>query len=180
MSIGGRKELVKSVLSALPTYLLIAIKPPKKFYSEMDKLRKRFLWVGSQDLQGGKCKVNWRRVCRPLQYGGLGIADLERFGRALRLRQLWGQWKQPDKPWRASELPVDDIDRALFAAATRVKVRNGRTVRFWMTPWFQGNTLASMFPNLFQASGAKEAAWSAGTVPFQGLHRKQSQKEPSP
>jgi hypothetical protein len=82
------------------------------------------------------------------------------------------------------ELPVDDIDRALFAAATRVKVRNGRTVRFWMTPWFQGNTMASMFPNLFQAftpaSGAKEAAWSAGTVPFQGLHRKQSQKEPSP
>jgi hypothetical protein len=50
MNIGGRKELV---LSALPTYLLIAIKPPKKFYSEMDKLRKRFLWVGSQDLQGG-------------------------------------------------------------------------------------------------------------------------------
>jgi hypothetical protein len=38
------------------------------------------------------------------------------------LRWLWGQWK---KPWCGSELPVDDVDRALFAAATRVKVRNG-------------------------------------------------------
>jgi hypothetical protein len=130
MNIGGRKEPVKSVLNVLPTYLLTAIKPPKKFYSAMDKLRKRFLWSGNQDLQGGKCKVNWRHVCRPLQYGGLGIADLERFGRVLRLRWLWGKLKQPDKPWCGSELPIDDVDTTLFAAATRVKVRNGRTARF--------------------------------------------------
>jgi hypothetical protein len=50
MNIGGRKELVKSVLSALPTYLITAVRPPKKFYSAMDKLRKRFLWAGSQEL----------------------------------------------------------------------------------------------------------------------------------
>jgi hypothetical protein len=50
MNIGGRKELVKSVLSVLPTYLLTEIKPPRKFYSAMDKPRKRFLWAGNQDL----------------------------------------------------------------------------------------------------------------------------------
>jgi hypothetical protein len=52
MNIGERKVLVRSVLSALPTYLLTAIKPPKKFYCAIDKLMKRFLWAGSQALQG--------------------------------------------------------------------------------------------------------------------------------
>jgi hypothetical protein len=47
LNIGDRKELVKTVLSSLPTYLLTAIKPPKKFYKEMDKLRRQFLWVGT-------------------------------------------------------------------------------------------------------------------------------------
>jgi hypothetical protein len=155
MNVGRRKELVKSVLSALPTYLLTTVKPPRKFYSAMDKLRKRFLWAGNQELHGGKCKVNWRRVCRPLQYGGLGIADLERFGRALRMRRLWCQWKQSDKPRCNSELPIDDVDRALFAAAMSVNVWNGRTTRFWTTPSVQGNTLALMFPTLFSHSQRK-------------------------
>jgi hypothetical protein len=83
MNIGGRRELVRTILGALPTYLLTVVKPPKKFYSAMDKIRKRFLWARSQDLHGGKCKVNWLRVCQPLKYGGFGISDLEKFGQAL-------------------------------------------------------------------------------------------------
>jgi hypothetical protein len=39
---GGRREPVKSVLSALPTYLLTVIKPLKKFYKDLDKMRRRF------------------------------------------------------------------------------------------------------------------------------------------
>jgi hypothetical protein len=85
MNIRGRRELVKTVLGVLPTYLLTSIKPPKKFCRDMDKLRKRFLWARNQELYGGKCKVNWIRVCPPLQYGGLDITVLEWFGRALRL-----------------------------------------------------------------------------------------------
>jgi hypothetical protein len=101
---------------------------------------------------GGKCKVNWQRVCRPKQFG---ITDLERFGRALRLRWLWGQWKHPDKPWCNSEIPVDDIDQALFAAATKVTIHNGYTAKFWTTHWAHGNSLVSMFPALFSHSRKK-------------------------
>jgi hypothetical protein len=131
LNLGGRKELVKSVLSALPTYLLTALKPPKEFYKAFDKVRRRFLWAGNQDLHGGKCKVSWARVCRPLNRGGLGIMDLEQFSRALQLRWIWLHWKEPGKAWHDSELPVDDIDKALFVAATKVHVHNGRTVQFW-------------------------------------------------
>jgi hypothetical protein len=137
------------------TYLLTAIKPLKRFYKYMDKLWRRFLWAKNQQLQGGKCKVNWARVYQPLKFGGLGITDLERFGRALRLRWLWCQWKQSDKPWCNSELPINDVDEALFAAGTKVTVRNGRLARFWTASWTHGATLASMFLRLYHHSRRK-------------------------
>ena len=52
LNIAGRKELVKTVLSSLPTYLLTILKPPKQFIKDLDKMRRRFLWVGSQELHG--------------------------------------------------------------------------------------------------------------------------------
>jgi hypothetical protein len=99
--------------------------------------------------------VNWTRVCRPLKFGGLGIADLERFAKTLRLCWLWCQWKQHDKPWCNLELPIDEVDEALFAAATKVTVRNGRLAHFWTASWTHGATLASMFPRLYHHSRRK-------------------------
>jgi hypothetical protein len=84
-NLGGRRELVRTVLDSLPTYVLTALKLPKKFSSDMDKIRRCFLWAGNEDLHGGKCKVNWFRGCQPLKHSELGILDLECFGRALRL-----------------------------------------------------------------------------------------------
>jgi hypothetical protein len=83
MNIGGRRELVKTVLSALPTYLLTAIKPPKKLYKDLDKLRRKFLLARNLRLHGGKCKVSWPKVYRPLNRGGLGIHNLDLFGTSL-------------------------------------------------------------------------------------------------
>jgi hypothetical protein len=94
--------------------------------------------------------VSWARVCRPVNRGGLGITDLERFGRILRLRWLWLQWKNPDRPWCGTELPIDSVDTALFAAATRVQVRNGRKAMFWTSSWLHGTSPASLFPALYQ------------------------------
>lgn len=85
---GGHRILVQSVLSSLPVYLLTVIKPPKKFIKNFDKIR-RFLWAGNQQLHGGKCKVSWARLLRPIERGSLGITDLKAFSRALRMRWLW-------------------------------------------------------------------------------------------
>lgn len=75
-NIGGRKELIRSVLSPVPVYLMTDVRPPKRFYKVVDKLRRHFLWAGSEQLQGGGCKVNWDTVCHPIQRGGLGITNL--------------------------------------------------------------------------------------------------------
>jgi hypothetical protein len=147
-NLGSRRELIRTVLDSMPTYVMTALKPPKKFYKELDKLRKRFLWARNQQLHGGKCKVSWTRVCRPLRRGGLGILDLECFGRALRLRWLWFQWKVLDKVCAGSELPIDSTDEALFVVATRVCIHNGKRAKFWTSISLDGLSPAALFPNL--------------------------------
>ena len=46
LTAGGRRELVRSVLSSMPIYLLTALKVPKRFINDLDKARRRFLWAG--------------------------------------------------------------------------------------------------------------------------------------
>jgi hypothetical protein len=50
LNIAGRRELVRSVLSSLPVYLLTIVKAPKNFLKEIDKTRRRFLWAGDKEL----------------------------------------------------------------------------------------------------------------------------------
>jgi hypothetical protein len=52
-------------------------------------------------------------------------------------------------------MSIDDTDQALFASATRVQVRNGRTASFWKSSWLIGASLASLFPTLHQHSHKK-------------------------
>jgi hypothetical protein len=155
-NIGGRKELVRSMLSFVPVYLMIVVKPPKRLYKAIDKPRRRFLWAGSQQKHGGKCKVKWDPVCHPLHHGGLGVTDMEAFRRALRLRWLWFQWTNPEKPWCNTELPIDSIDEALFTVATRVTVQDGCMERFWSSSWLNGNSPVALFPSLFMHSKRKK------------------------
>ena len=81
----GRLALVKSVLSAISMHQLLAYAPPKKTLRQIEKIEHGFLWAGRAAANGGHCHVNWRRVCRPISHGGLGVQDLERAGLALRL-----------------------------------------------------------------------------------------------
>jgi hypothetical protein len=121
----------------------------------MDKMRRRFLWAGSQQLHGGKCKVNWAQVHRPTHRGRIGIVDLEQFGHALRPSWLWFQWKTSHKPWCGSDLPTDNIDEALFLATTHVQVQNRCKAKFWTSNWLNGSSPSSMFPTLDQHSKRK-------------------------
>ena len=86
LSKGGKVTLIKSSLSSLPTYFFSLLPLPGKMAKRMEKLQRDFLW----NEIGGEPKihlVNWAKVCRPLQVGGLGIRRLGNFNSALR-----GKW----------------------------------------------------------------------------------------
>ena len=95
LSSAGRETLVKTVLSSQPIYHMTAFPEQKWLIRKIDRLRRSFLWRGEtpDKVYGGYSIINWPTTCRPKAKGGLGVLDLERFTRALRLRWLWYQWK---------------------------------------------------------------------------------------
>ena len=99
----GRLRLVNTVLSSLPTYFLTVFRLQKWAIKGIDKLRRSFLWKGANEANGGHCLVNWCKTRRPKKFGGLGILDLDLFSRALRLRWLWFQWTEPERPWGGTQ-----------------------------------------------------------------------------
>jgi hypothetical protein len=86
----------------------------------------------------------------------LGIIELEKFSRALRIRWLWYSRDERPRPWRAMELPVDNMDIALFNAATQVTLGNGEKATFWTSRWLQGQAPATLFPALYEHSKRKK------------------------
>ena len=85
MNMAGRVTWVRFVLSAIPIYVLIAIKVPKWFIRSIDKLRRAFTWKGQKQVNRGSCLVAWDKKQQPLDYGGLGILNMEFMGWALQI-----------------------------------------------------------------------------------------------
>jgi len=139
----------------MPTYFLTTFRLQKWAIKEIDKMRRGFLWKGTADAKGGQCLVNWSKTKKPKEFGGLGILDLDLFSRALRLRWLWYQWTDPDRPWVGTEPPVDKIDKQLFRASTTVTLGDGQIARFWQSTWLDGKAPMDLYPNLFRLAWRK-------------------------
>jgi hypothetical protein len=57
---------------------------------DIDRLRRAFVWAGSDKVAGGRCLVvAWSKITRPSELGGLGALVLTTMGYALRLRWAW-------------------------------------------------------------------------------------------
>ena len=145
----GRLALVKSVLSAIPVHQLLAFAPPKKTLKQLEKIERGFLWVGRAAANGGHCHVNWNRICRPIELGGLGVRDLERAGLALRLRWLWFSRTDPERAWQGLDLQFSPTERALFWASTFTLLGNGLSALLWEDRWIGGRSVRELMPNLY-------------------------------
>jgi hypothetical protein len=147
--------LVNSVLTSIPTYFLTAFSIKKWAIKKIDKIRRAFLWKGTDSVNGGCCLVQWAKVQRPKHLGGLGVFDLEMFSRALRLRWLWYQWVDPECPWVGTEVPCNDVDKQLFRASTTVVVGDGRRASFWESSWLGGRAPRDLAPDQYRLAWRK-------------------------
>ncbi|WVZ50728.1 hypothetical protein U9M48_001955 [Paspalum notatum var. saurae] len=144
----GRLVIVRSVFSTIPIHPLSVLDIPKWVIKAIDKRRRGFLWSGQEKANGGNCPVSWHNVQRPLQYGGLGILNLETMGWALRIRWLWLQKTDSARPWEGLPIQVPRNAQALFAATLHIKVGNGEDTLFWTDRWLNGSSIAELAPNL--------------------------------
>jgi hypothetical protein len=88
------------------------------------------LWQGYEEARKGHAMVNWKRVQRPKRLGGLGILDLQKFNRALRLRWPWYKWRRNNKPWASMEIAQSKDETALYLACTTIEIGNGACTHF--------------------------------------------------
>ncbi|GJM95706.1 hypothetical protein PR202_ga12483 [Eleusine coracana subsp. coracana] len=148
------------VLAAMFTHLMTILDLPKWFYKALDKKMRGFLWKGHGTANGGCCLVSWNQVQRPLQYGGLGIRNLELQGWALRIRWLWLEKTDASRPWKGLPIVVPRHAQALFNVIVATNVGDGQTTKFWTDRWLQGQTISEIAPHL------------VGTVPKNAIQNK--------
>jgi hypothetical protein len=134
----------------VPIHTAISLEFPAWVHKALIKLMRGFLWIGTEVAQGGKCSVAWSQVQRPLLARGLGIPDLEIMGKSLWLRWLWKHKKtQINEGCIHSICRAEDAaTSAFFLASIRCMVGNGVSTLFWADPWLDGQTIASVAPNL--------------------------------
>jgi hypothetical protein len=83
-----------------------------------------YVWAASDKVSGGKCKIKGDVVCAPKNMGGLGVLNLDKFGRALRLWSSY-EWKDPEHAWVGMGNPCNDEDMDLFYASINLTIVNG-------------------------------------------------------
>jgi hypothetical protein len=146
----GRLTLVKSVLSSIVTYHMTVFPLSKWAIKRIDQIRRNLLWCGADDTRRGHCLVNWKQVQRPMSINSLGILDLGRFNRALRLRWQWLRWKQSSKPWVVQPAFESPMEQQLFRMCTSIKLGNVHNTRFWHDRWLHGSTPAELASSLLR------------------------------
>lgn len=81
-----------AILSSMPTYHLSIFPLAAWARKHIGKIRRSFFWKGKAETNGGHCLISWPLISKPKDLGGLGVINIERFGRDLRLRWLWRAW----------------------------------------------------------------------------------------
>ncbi|KAL0282289.1 UNVERIFIED_CONTAM: Retrovirus-related Pol polyprotein from type-2 retrotransposable element R2DM [Sesamum radiatum] len=87
LSLAGRTQLIKSVLSSLHLYWASVFILPKSIIKVIESKLRSFLWKGSGS--SGLAKVAWAQVCKAKEDGGLGIRSVLHMNQALMLKHVW-------------------------------------------------------------------------------------------
>ncbi|KAJ4802046.1 RNA-directed DNA polymerase (reverse transcriptase)-related family protein [Rhynchospora pubera] len=98
LSHAGRLVLIKSVLMSVPVYHMSVEVLPKGIIKKMESLIAKFFW-GKSNQTKYLSFLAWKKICQPIENGGLGVRQLESFGDALFLKLVWSMISEDSKIW---------------------------------------------------------------------------------
>ncbi|GER32750.1 RNA-directed DNA polymerase (reversetranscriptase)-related family protein [Striga asiatica] len=113
LSTAGKETLIKSVLSALPVFVMSCFILPQSVCKDICRLLANFWWAKGDNQRRSVHWLAWERMAMPKGEGGLGFQDLKLFNKAMIMKQLWRITEQPDllmsKVLRSKYFPVTSI-----------------------------------------------------------------------
>ncbi|XP_060968723.1 uncharacterized mitochondrial protein AtMg00310-like [Cannabis sativa] len=91
----GKEVLLKSIIQAIPSYVMSCYRLPISIYKHFSSLMANFWWVSL----GNRHKVHWKRwdqICRSKLYGGLGFCQISHHNQAMLAKQAWRIFTNPN------------------------------------------------------------------------------------
>ncbi|GLT94950.1 hypothetical protein SLE2022_126590 [Rubroshorea leprosula] len=161
LSRAGREVLIKSVLQALPTYVMGLFKLRKTLCTDLERIMNRYWWGGGEE----EHKIHWlewRRLAISKKHGGLGFRALHEFNMAMLGKQGWRLMTNPDslaaQLLKAKYFPRTDFlhavlkpgcsltwrsicsSKELLSKGCRRLLGDGHSTEIWGDPWLPGNS----------------------------------------
>ena len=156
LSKGGKEVLIKSILLALPTYVMSTFLLPLEICENLASAIARFWWSSNPPKRGIHW-AKWEKVCLPREEGGIGFRMIHEFNLALLAKQLWRLVQFPDSlvarvlkgryykltsPLRVNSASCPSYvwtsisaARKLLLLGIRQKIHSGYEVKVWEDPW---------------------------------------------
>ncbi|XP_048623608.1 uncharacterized protein LOC125592465 [Brassica napus] len=156
LSKGGKEVLIKSILLALPTYVMSTFLLPLEICKNLASAIAQFWWSSNPPKRGIPW-AKWEKMCLPREEGGIGFRMIHEFNLALLAKQLWrlvqlpdslvarvlrGRYYRMSSPLRLHSVSVPSYVWSSISAAQKLlllgirqKIHSGYEVRAWEDPW---------------------------------------------
>ncbi|XP_057444610.1 uncharacterized protein LOC130736850 [Lotus japonicus] len=95
LSRAGREVLIKSVVQAIPSYVMSCFILPDDLCADIDRMVSKFFWGGDPSRQGLHW-TKWETLCKSKTDGGLGFRDFKPFNLALVEKNWWRIYTKPE------------------------------------------------------------------------------------
>jgi hypothetical protein len=170
LSQAARTTLIKSVINAIPTYLMSLFLLPKSMYASINSCIRKFWWGFPQEKNHSLSLLAWGNICKPKSLGGLGIRTMEATNNSLLDRIGWKMTSNQPHLWVDSlrgkylkngvsflAAPSNTLSSWLWKGLLKnrkvvengacISISSGLNVDVWNSPWVPHMPLFKPTPN---------------------------------